>query len=55
MKMFIAGLIVGFALSGGVACAYFSSGFMLGWSVTIKNREICSDPYMWPSLKEIEC
>ena len=59
MKKFIAGFIAGLAtalvVSAFAARLVGSDGFLTGWDITKDGEEICSDPYVWTSTKEIEC
>ena len=32
-----------------------TNGYLTGWSVTKDGDEVCSDPYIWTSTREIEC
>jgi hypothetical protein len=56
---FATGMVVGLAL--GMSATAFAvvlagdSGYASGWSVTKDGEEICSDPYVWVSSREIEC
>lgn len=50
---FITGLLLGFA--GPVAAAIVGPRYLLGWSVTKDGDEVCSDPFIWPATREIEC
>jgi len=52
---FVLGLVVG---GGGTALAQKiigGNGFLFGWTVTAGGDEICSDPWVWTAIKEIEC
>jgi hypothetical protein len=53
MRKFILGVVVGLSL--GMAVSVFADGFLIGWAVTLNGNIICEDPYMWNSIKEIEC
>ena len=58
LRGFAAGLVVGAALGAGgaaLAAKVTGSGYLIGWDVTVDGRKICSDPYRWPSIKEIVC
>ena len=46
---FILGVLLGYATS------VVASGYLIGWTVEQNGTEICSDPYVWPSLRIIEC
>jgi hypothetical protein len=58
MARFAAGLIVGLVL-GCCASAYaagcFGSGTAFGWTVTKDGDDVCSDPQINNTTKEIEC
>jgi hypothetical protein len=46
---FILGLLLGYAVN------VYANGYLMGWEVTKDGVTICDDPYMWSTLKEIEC
>lgn len=52
---FLAGLATAMAISAFAAKMVGSNGFLSGWEITKDGEEICSDPYVWVSTKEIEC
>jgi hypothetical protein len=58
MPRFIAGIVIGLVL-GVAATSYaagiFGEGTLSGWSVTKDGEEVCSDPSVDTSAKEIEC
>lgn len=58
-RRFIAGFLCGaLVTAGGAAIAakiVGSNGYMSGWTVTSDGDEICSDPYVRTSTREIEC
>jgi hypothetical protein len=59
MKKFIAGFLAGLAtalaISAFAAKMVGNNGYLSGWEVTKDGEEICSDPYVWVSTREIEC
>lgn len=58
MAKFIAGVMFGLILgtsAAGWAAGVFGSGSLSGWSVTKDGEEVCSDPSVDTSSKEIEC
>lgn len=58
MSRFIMGVLVGLILGmscGAYAAVIAGSGYLLGWSVMKDGEEICSAPYVWESIREIEC
>lgn len=59
MKNFIAGLIMGLIIGlTGISSAQKligGNGFLMGWDVTYNGETICSSPFIWEALKEIEC
>jgi hypothetical protein len=58
MSRFAVGLIIGFLL-GACASAYaarcIGDGTAFGWTVTQNGDEVCSDPTIDTTSKEIEC
>lgn len=54
MKKFVTGLVMGLTL-GATVTASAATGYMMGWTVSINGHEICSDPFVWSNLREIEC
>jgi hypothetical protein len=59
MKRFVAGLLLGLLLgftgSAFAARMVGDNGYLIGWTVTVGGEEICADPYVWVSTREIEC
>jgi len=56
MRRFVFGLIVGLLLGSVVtATAQLAQGYLNNWDVVQGGVVICQDPYVWPSLREIEC
>jgi hypothetical protein len=58
MLKFLAGLILGILLSltaTSWAAGVFGSGTLSGWTVSKDGEEVCSDPSVDTSSKEIEC
>ena len=49
------GLAIGFAGTASAANLIGSSGYLMGWTVTVDGDEVCDSPYAWSSTKEIEC
>lgn len=59
MKKFILGFVLGL-LFGVVTVAYAAKivgndGYLIEWDVKYKGEIICSDPFIWVSIKEIDC
>lgn len=52
---FAAGLLFGAASAAAAAQMVGSSGYLRGWTVTKDGDEICYMPYVWASIREIEC
>jgi hypothetical protein len=58
MLMFIAGALVTFTFWYGVSKSEAGAGrngWLYGWEVKIGKRIICTDPYIWNEVREIEC
>jgi len=58
MRGFVVGVLVGLFLGSVVVAtaSQFSQGYLNGWDVVdASGRLICSDPYVTPSVREIEC
>jgi hypothetical protein len=59
MRKFMAGLILGLML-GGAAAAFaaeitLQSGYLANWSVIQNGEEVCRDPFVSTSARQIEC
>ena len=52
---FIIGLAAGAAVPAVAATIVGSTGYLSGWTVTKDGNEICYMPYVWTSIREIEC
>jgi hypothetical protein len=52
---FVAGVLVGGAVSVFAARIVGADGHLSGWEVHVDGEEVCSDPYIWTSTREIEC
>lgn len=58
MKKLAIGFIIGVAAAAPSAVAATivgSTGYLSGWTVTKDGDEICYMPYVWTSIREIEC
>ena len=58
MRNFIFGLILGVGLatiSTAYAISTLKTGYFFGWEVTQDGNVVCSDPFIWPGVREIEC
>lgn len=59
MRKYITGFIIGLAMGTVVPAAAAtivgSTGYLSGWTVTKDGDEICYMPYVWTSIREIEC
>jgi len=52
---FIAGLMLGAVAPAAAVSLVGGTGYLSGWSVTKDGDEICYMPYVWSSIREIEC
>jgi hypothetical protein len=52
---FFIGLAAGAAVPAVAASIVGSTGYLSGWTVTKDGDEICYMPYVWTSIREIEC
>lgn len=52
---FILGLVVGTVAPVTAASLVGGTGYLSGWTVTKDGDEICYMPYVWTSIREIEC
>jgi hypothetical protein len=52
---FVIGLAAGAAVPAVAASIVGSTGYLSGWTVTKNGNEICYMPYVWTSIREIEC
>lgn len=50
---FITGALFGFALASTAEAA--RDGWLWGWTVTVGNSTVCTEPYVWAVTREIEC
>ena len=52
---FFFGLLIGIATSAMAARIVGGNGWLNGWDVTVDGETVCTDPYVWSSIREIEC
>jgi len=52
---FFAGIVMGATIPAAAATIVGNMGYLSGWSVTKDGEEICYMPFVWPSIREIEC
>lgn len=52
---FLVGILVGTVTSVFAARIVGDNGHATGWTVTVGGEEVCDDPYVWVSTREIEC
>lgn len=57
MKNFLAGVAVGVTLAAATATAaeVLGGGYLMGWTVEVDGETVCSSPFIWNALKEIDC
>jgi xanthosine utilization system XapX-like protein len=51
----VAGLFVGIVFTAQAAIIGGDDGHLTGWKVLKGANEVCSDPFVWVSIREIEC
>lgn len=52
---FVMGLLLGAVAPVTAATLVGGTGYLSGWTVTKNGTEICYMPYVWASIREIEC
>jgi len=52
---FVMGLLLGAVAPVTAATLVGGTGYLSGWTVTKDGDEICYMPYVWASIREIEC
>jgi len=52
---FAIGLALGTVVPAAAATIVGGTGYLSGWIVTKDGREVCYMPYVWTTLREIEC
>jgi hypothetical protein len=52
---FAIGLALGTVVPAAAATIVGGTGYLSGWTVTKDGREVCYMPYVWTSIREIEC
>lgn len=59
MRKFVYGFVVGVmcAAATGVFAAKLvgENGYLHGWTVEVDGEEVCSDPYIYISSREVQC
>lgn len=59
MRTLLVGVVIGvfFGATGTALAARVvgDQGFLLGWDVKVGSEVVCRDPYVWPTLQEIDC
>lgn len=55
ITIFVMGIMVGAAGSVYAARMVGGNGYLIGWDVTVDGDVICSSPYIWSSIREIDC
>lgn len=51
----VIGFLLGIAVSASAQRIVGNDGYLMGWDITYRGEVICSDPFIWRSIMEIEC
>lgn len=52
---FCLGLLFGVADTALAATIVGGNGWLIGWGVVVNGEGVCDDPYVWVSVRQIEC
>ena len=55
---FLLGYLLGVTTAAActvLAAQVVGSGYLYGWDVQFRGETICSSPYVWTGIREIEC
>jgi hypothetical protein len=58
MKNFVLGLMLGLSVALGAhawAAQVLAQGYLTGWDVMHKGERVCTTPFVWEAIREIEC
>lgn len=51
----VLGVLAGLVLPVAAQRIMGGEGYLLGWDVVVGGRILCTDPFVWPATREIEC